>query len=144
MSSRVNRQPQKNGELFYEVKTITPLRDAEGTITHFAPAKISPGTNTMKPHCSKPMRNGVARTTSNRGIGRGNTAFLTEISERKKAQKALEQSQKELSASEERARHLIQYAPAAIYEMDFSVSASSASTTLPANGPDTPGRKCSA
>ena len=26
---------KKNGELFYEVKTITPLRDAQGQITHF-------------------------------------------------------------------------------------------------------------
>src|SRR5512146_1898373 len=26
---------KKNGEVFYEVKTITPLRDAQGTITHF-------------------------------------------------------------------------------------------------------------
>jgi PAS domain S-box-containing protein len=26
---------KKNGELFYEVKTITPLRDAQGNITHF-------------------------------------------------------------------------------------------------------------
>ena len=26
---------RKNGELFYEVKTITPLRDAQGKITHF-------------------------------------------------------------------------------------------------------------
>jgi PAS domain S-box-containing protein len=26
---------KKSGELFYEVKTITPLRDAQGTITHF-------------------------------------------------------------------------------------------------------------
>ena len=26
---------KKNGELFYEVKTITPLRDTNGTITHF-------------------------------------------------------------------------------------------------------------
>jgi PAS domain S-box-containing protein len=26
---------KKSGELFYEVKTITPLRDANGTITHF-------------------------------------------------------------------------------------------------------------
>jgi PAS domain S-box-containing protein len=26
---------KKNGELFYEVKTITPLRDAHGNITHF-------------------------------------------------------------------------------------------------------------
>lgn len=26
---------KKNGELFYEVKTITPLRDAQGSLTHF-------------------------------------------------------------------------------------------------------------
>jgi PAS domain S-box-containing protein len=26
---------KKNGEIFYEVKTITPLRDAQGKITHF-------------------------------------------------------------------------------------------------------------
>lgn len=26
---------KKNGEMFYEVKTITPLRDAQGKITHF-------------------------------------------------------------------------------------------------------------
>jgi len=26
---------KKNGELYYEVKTIAPLRDAEGKITHF-------------------------------------------------------------------------------------------------------------
>ena len=26
---------KKNGDIFYEVKTITPLRDAHGTITHF-------------------------------------------------------------------------------------------------------------
>jgi PAS domain S-box-containing protein len=26
---------KKNGELFYEVKTVTPLRDSQGHITHF-------------------------------------------------------------------------------------------------------------
>jgi PAS domain S-box-containing protein len=112
---------KKNGELFYEVKTITPLRDAQGNITHF----VATGKDiTRHKHDEVQLRNAydelelrVQQRTEELTVA--NADLLAEINERKKVQIALEQSQKELSASEERSRHLIQYAPAAIYEMDF-------------------------
>jgi len=112
---------RKNGELFYEAKTITPLRDAQGNITHF----VATGKDiTRHKHHEAELRKAydelearVQKRTEELVVA--NTELSAEINERKKAQTALEQSQKELSASEERARHIIQYAPAAIYEIDF-------------------------
>lgn len=111
----------KSGTLFHEVKTITPLRDSSGNITHF----VATGKDiTDRKEAEEKLRHAydelelrVQQRTEELVIA--NTNLLEEVNERKKIQSALEQSEQELKASEEKAQNLVQYAPAAIYEIDF-------------------------
>ncbi|HEU0295096.1 MAG TPA: PAS domain S-box protein [Anaerolineales bacterium] len=111
----------KSGALFHEVKTIMPLRDASGNITHF----VATGKDiTDRKEAEEKLKHAydelelrVQQRTEE--LVAANINLLAEVNERKKIQSALEQSEQELKASEEKAQNLVQYAPAAIYEIDF-------------------------
>jgi len=111
----------KNGGLLHEVKTITPLRDLQGNITHF----VATGKDiTERREAEEQLRRAhddLERRVQERTeeLVAANAALLDEINERKKIQSALEQSERELRESEEKAQNLVKYAPAAIYEMDI-------------------------
>jgi PAS domain S-box-containing protein len=111
----------KSGLLLHEVKTITPLRDASGDITHFVATgkditdrKEAEG-KLQQAYDELELR--VQQRTEE--LVTANISLQEEINERKRIQTALERSERKLRASEEKAQNLVKYAPAAIYEMDF-------------------------
>jgi PAS domain S-box-containing protein len=111
----------KSGALFHEVKTIMPLRDASGNITHF----VATGKDiTDRKEAEEKLKHAydelelrVQQRTEE--LVAANISLQEEINERKRIQTALERSEQDLRSSEEKAQNLLKYAPAAIYEMDF-------------------------
>jgi PAS domain S-box len=91
---------KKNGELFYEVKTITPLRDAQGNITHF----VATGKDiTEHKHHEDELRKAydelelrVQNRTQELRIA--NSELEEEIVERKRVEEALREAQSRLEA----------------------------------------------
>jgi PAS domain S-box-containing protein len=100
---------KKNGELFYEVKTITPLRDTHGNITHF----VATGKNiTEHKRHEEDLRRAydelelrVQERTEE--LRNANSELEEEIIERKRAEEALRAARDELELRvEERTREL--------------------------------------
>jgi len=94
---------KKNSELFYEVKTITPLRDTHGNITHF----VATGKDiTEHKQHEEDLRRAydelelrVQRRTEQLRIT--NSELEEEITERKQAEEALRASEQRLNRSQE-------------------------------------------
>jgi PAS domain S-box-containing protein len=91
---------KKSGELFHEVKTITPLRDTQGNITHFVATgkditerKLAEE-NLLKAYDELEMRV-WARTEE---LRLANTELEKEINERKQAEQAVRQNEAMLRA----------------------------------------------
>ncbi|HSB01532.1 MAG TPA: PAS domain S-box protein [Anaerolineales bacterium] len=94
---------RKNGELYYEVKTITPLRDAQGKITHF----VATGKDItehkhdeeklLKAYDELELR--VQERTEDLRIA--NSELEGEINVRQQAEDALRQSEQRLSRAQE-------------------------------------------
>jgi PAS domain S-box-containing protein len=90
---------RKNGELFYEVKTITPLRDAQGKITHFVATGKDITRHKLdeeklrKAYDELELR--VQERTEELWIA--NAKLEEEIDERKQAEAALRSANEELS-----------------------------------------------
>jgi PAS domain S-box-containing protein len=84
---------KKNGELFYEVKTITPLRDAQGNITHFVATgkditqHILDEEKLLRAYDELELR--VSERTEELRLA--NSALGKEISERKQAEELVRQ-----------------------------------------------------
>jgi len=100
--------------LFYEAKTITPLRDTEGNITHFAATgKDITGHKRDEEKLRKAYDELELRVQERTEELRIAISKLEdEVAERKKMEEALK-------ASEENYRLLLQYAPTAIFEIDY-------------------------
>jgi PAS domain S-box-containing protein len=105
---------KKDGELFYEAKTITPLRNEDGNITHFvATGKDITGHKRDEEKLRKAydeLELRVQERTEELRIAI--SELRDEVAERKKMEESLR-------ASEENYRLLLQYAPTAIFEIDY-------------------------
>ena len=94
---------KKNGQVFYEVKTITPLRDGQGNITHF----VATGKDiTEHKHHEDDLRKAydeLERRVQNRTeeLRIANSELEEEIIERKQVEEALRASEQRLNRSQE-------------------------------------------
>jgi PAS domain S-box-containing protein len=94
---------KKNGELFYEVKTITPLRDADGNITNF----VATGKDiTEHKHDEEQLQQAYAELevrvqTRTEELSKANSELEEEIMERRRVEEALREAEKRSQRAEE-------------------------------------------
>lgn len=94
---------KKNGELYYEVKTITPLRDMEGQITHF----VATGKDITEHKCDEEKLRKAYEQLELRVQERTEELRIAiskledEIDDRKEAERALFESERRLSRAQE-------------------------------------------
>lgn len=97
---------KKNGELFYEVKTITPLRDANGAITHFVATGKDITEHKRDEEKLRQAYNDLEQRIQDRTeeLRIANSELEDEINVRWRAEEALRQSEQRLKRAQEIAR----------------------------------------